>query len=399
MVMINMLLVFIVSLFLFVGNCPAFTYDPNAANVFFVHGFNVSEQGARTWAATMFKGLYQSGARMNFHPVSWKSDAGASWNYHANVTNAFVTAGYLAQMVNEVGGRRVVIAHSLGTMLAASAIQDHGMQVDKLIMLNSAIPSEAFDPTLADTNPSNRLVHDDWMEYPSRCWATEWHALFDAGDARSKLTWRGRFRDVGAVAVNFYSSGDEVLEIFSDRHNPPFYEGLFDESTKGRYAWQKQELFKGRKTGTLAPVPGTSDWSGWGFETVLDTGLTGESVQYVNRYSAFDASQLSLDHLRTNAVFQLTPSSITNSAMSRFELDCHLAQGIPALSCAAGITDLSDIGILSIDINSTAYRPNGWPAGRDPPLANRWLHSDIKDVAYFYTHKVFEEIVRIGGLK
>ena len=85
--------------------------------------------------------------------------------------------------------------------------------------------------------------------------------------------------------------------------------------------------------------------------------------------------------------------------MSRFETDCHLAQGIPALSCAAGITDLSDIGILSIDINSTAYRPNGWPAGRDPPLANRWLHSDIKDVAYFYTHKVFEEIVRIGGLK
>lgn len=198
--MSNLLLVSIAMLFLFARNCHAFTYDPTAANVFFVHGFNVSEQGARAWADAMFKGLYQSGARMNFHPVSWKSDAGASWNYHANVSNAFVTAGFLAQMVNEVGGRRVVIAHSLGTMVAASAIQDHGMQVDKLIMLNSAIPSEAFDPTLAEVAPSNHLVHDDWMEYPSRCWATEWHALFDSGDTRSKLTWRGRFRDVGAVA-------------------------------------------------------------------------------------------------------------------------------------------------------------------------------------------------------
>ena len=46
----------------------AILLSPSAAgektNVFFIHGANVSEQDARAWAATMFKGLYQAGANM-----------------------------------------------------------------------------------------------------------------------------------------------------------------------------------------------------------------------------------------------------------------------------------------------------------------------------------------------
>ena len=100
--------------------------------MFFVHGANVSERSARGWASEMFKRLHQAGAVMIFTPVTWYSDAGPSYNYQANVSNAFVTAPRLATAVNEVSGRRVVIAHSLGTLVAASAIQDHGMQVDCL---------------------------------------------------------------------------------------------------------------------------------------------------------------------------------------------------------------------------------------------------------------------------
>lgn len=119
--------------------------------VFFVHGANVSEQDARVWASEMFKRLWQAGANMEFCPVAWKSDIGPSYNYQANVSNAFVTAARrLAPLVNAVPGRRVIIAHSLGTLVVAAAIQDYGMQVEKLIMLNSSIPSEAFDPSLAD---------------------------------------------------------------------------------------------------------------------------------------------------------------------------------------------------------------------------------------------------------
>ena len=196
------------------------------ANVFFIHGANVSEQDARAWAAEMFKRLWQAGANMEFHPVAWESDIGPSYNYQVNVSNAFVTASRLAPYVNSIPGRRIVIAHSLGTMVAAAAIQDYGMQVEKLIMLNSAIPSEAFNPDLADASPSNGLVHDDWTGYTNACWTALWHERFPVGDARRNLTWRGRFVGVKSVAVNFFSSGDEVLELYTDAHNPSWYNGF-----------------------------------------------------------------------------------------------------------------------------------------------------------------------------
>ncbi len=251
-----------------------FVAHAEKASVFFIHGANVSEQDAQAWAAEMFKRLWQAGADMEFFPVVWESNIGPSYNYHENVSNAFVTAARLAPQVNSIPGRRVVIAHSLGTMVAAAAIQDYGMQVEKLIMLNSAIPSEAFDSSLADDSPENRLVHDDWMDYTNVCWTAKWHELFADGDARSRLTWKGRFVDVARVAVNFYSSGDEVLEIYTIAHNPPVLAGAGDSSTKGRWAWHKQEILKGQKD--LVNRFGTTDWSGWGgagLRSVLGNGL------------------------------------------------------------------------------------------------------------------------------
>lgn len=359
-------------------------------NVFFIHGANVDEQDARLWAAAMFKGLYQSGANMEFYPVAWLSDIGPDYNYHENVSNAFVTASFIAPRINSVPGRRIVIAHSLGTMVAAAAIQDYGMQVEKLIMLNSAIPSEAFDPSLANYDPSNHLVNDSWMAYRSECWAARWHELFDESDDRRKLTWKGRFSKVAPVAVNFYSSGDEVLAIYTDAHNPPVLAGFFDSSTKGRWAWHKQEILKGVKGGLIQL--GATDWAGWSFRKNAMGFKTWSSseVDAVTDISVF----------KTNTVFALSPESMNAESIPRLIIDAHLAQGIPALSPAAGITDLSSAQIKSIDMNSSAMIPNGFTLeGRISDYAGNVLHSDIKDVAYFFTHKIFEEIVKEGNLK
>lgn len=172
------------------------------ANVFFIHGANVSEQDGRAWAAEMFKRLWQAGANMEFHPISWESDNGPSYNYQVNVSNAFVTASRLAPYVNSIPGRRVIIAHSLGTMVAAAAIQDYGMQVEKLIMLNSAIPSEAFDPSLADV----MMVKGYEDVLPAT------HALY--GDAISNLAPNQRrlFKDAGLVCHHLIRSYEEVDE-------------------------------------------------------------------------------------------------------------------------------------------------------------------------------------------
>lgn len=76
------------------------------STVFFLHGVNVSEQGARAWAVEMFKRLMRSGADMDFCPVAWYSDKGQPYNYHENVSNAFVTASYFAQLVNSTSAYR-----------------------------------------------------------------------------------------------------------------------------------------------------------------------------------------------------------------------------------------------------------------------------------------------------
>ena len=359
------------------------------ANVFFIHGANVSEQDARTWAAAMFKGLYQAGANMEFYPVAWQSGIGPSYNYHINASNAFVTASFLAPRVNSVLGRKVVIAHSLGTMVAAAAIQDYGMQVDKLIMLNSAIPSEAFDPSLGDESPNNKLVHNDWISYTNSCWTANWHKLFNASDARSRLTWRGRFAAVVPVAVNFYSSGDEVLELYPHSQNPAWYNGVSPSGNWGeRYAWHKQEIWKGRKS--LLGFIGTTEWSGWGFKC---------NALGIKVWSASDANAVADPSVfATNTVFNPYPESIMNPYATRLETDFHLAQGIPALSPPTGRTDLTGSGITSFNMNTTRFMANTWPRPADGQLGGKFLHSDIKNVAYFFVHPVFKKIVEVGGL-
>ena len=363
-------------------------------NVFFIHGANVDEQDARGWAAEMFKRLWQAGADMEFYPIAWESDIGQPYDYHVNASNAFVIASFLAPRINSVPGRKVVIAHSLGTMVAAAAIQDYGMQVDKLIMLNSAIPAEAFDPSLADESASNKLVHNDWVNYTNSCWAANWYKFFNAPDARSRLTWRGRFAAVVPVAVNFYSSGDEVLELYPHSQNPAWYNGVSPSGNWGdRYAWHKQEIWKGRKS--LLGFMGTTEWSGWGFK---------ENALGVKKWSAQEANAITDARVfSTNTVFNPYPISITNAVASRLEIDSHLTQGIPALSPPTGRTDLSHKGIPSYDMNGSQIKATTWP--REPAsigsddLGDNWLHSDLKNVAYFYTHRLFQKIVEVGGLR
>lgn len=377
------------TLFTFAAILSPFTARAEKANVFFIHGANVSEQDARAWASEMFKRLWQAGANMEFYPIAWESDIGPSYNYQVNASNAFVTASRLAPYVNSIPGRRVVIAHSLGTMVAAAAIQDYGMQVEKLIMLNSAIPSEAFDPSLADTSPTNRLVHEEWTGYTNACWTSEWHKLFVSGDARNALTWRGRFAAVVPVAVNFYSSGDEVLELYTDAHNPSWYNGFSPSGNWGeRYSWHKQELYKGRKS--LLGFIGTTAWSGWGFKS---------NMLGVRVWSAGNANAVTDPSVfATNTVFNPFPISITNAVATRLEIDSHLTQGIPALSPPAGRTNLASVGITSFDMNTTHYMANTWPRPNDGELGGRFLHSDIKNAAYFFVHPVFRKIVEVGGL-
>ena len=69
---------------------------------------------------------------------------------------------------------------------------------------------------------------------------------------------------------------------------------------------------------------------------------------------------------------------------------------MPALSFAAGRNKFSTIdGDGFADYNmSELIDTTSWPR---ESLA--WKHSDIKDIGYLYTYKVFGEYVKRGGLR
>ena len=372
-------------------NPPYTTAD--AKNLVMLHGANVSPAQSEKWGDYIFKRFWHSGFRGNYYFVSWTSDLGVTGaNYQENVSNAFVTASSIAETIKAIPGDKVLMAHSLGNMVVSAMIEDHGLVPSAYIMCNSAVPIEAFDPEIEGTNV---LVHQEWVDYPTNTWSKSWHTLFPEADSRSKLTWRGRFPSVAQYAFNFYSTGDHCLELFQNNHPGPFdYEG--DDSQRfEQYCWHKQDIWKGR-AGLTEGLGGTS-WSGWGFA---------KNALGLRKFSVTEAQAMSLtpEVLTTNTVFRINPESMNTNVIERLVLDAHLAQGIPAWAPATGAMPIRQtLGIpnFNLEITDPAYtgieRPNGWPSFSS--WGTRWLHSDMKDRAYFYVFKFYEKVMEVGGLK
>ena len=385
------------------GCCAQGFGDPNR-HVIFVHGFNISEQEARTWGATMFKRLFQSGNKATYHVFNWKGDEG--WPdpglfYHQNVANAFAAAPQLAAYVGAMSGSKVVIAHSLGNMVVASAIADYGMAVDKFIMLNAAVPVEAY--AVASHNhglASNPMLHTDWSGYQNKAWASCWNEHFSqsgVNDDRAKLRWKGRFASIPpSVMYNFYSPGDEVLMINMD------YSVLYP-TTGGEfrlYAWQKQERFKGRSM-----VYGTS-WSGWGFghptctEQVWDASAQAW-VYLTHEYypDTVAANAASVSQIMDFPVFTRYPDEMFTNAIPLQVQNEILAKGIPALSPPAGNSPIPGLDAdhnINLDVMDV-YKMNGWRL--HTRYGSAWLHSDWMNMSYQFVYPLFDKIVEIGGLR
>ena len=360
-------------------------------SLIFLHGANVTTEAAEEWGDIIFKRVWLSGARARFYNVDWRSDIGSDANYHENASNAFVVASQIVSTINGIPGEKVVMAHSLGNMVVSSMIHDYGLQVSKYLMCNSAVPAEAYDRSMSLR--TSKLVHPDWEEYPTNSWTASWHTLFkdDLNDDRKHLGWPGRFTNVLSKAVNFYSTsdhgGDEVLELATD-NDVGILTGI--TSSLAHHSWHKQELFKGRGLGVGA---GATDWSGWNVD---------ENVFGWNRIQLSQALQMTDADFKTNTVFYCYPASMNSTNITLLVRGAHLALGIPALVAATGVTDLSAIldqeNSFNLDLtNPGIEHPNGWPSKSSYP--NRWLHSDMKDVSYFFNFKFYEKAIEKGGLR
>lgn len=58
----------------------------------------------------------------------------------------------------------------------------------------------------------------------------------------------------------------------------------------------------------------------------------------------------------------------------------------------------------AVDLNSTLPeggipRPNGWGRNEESFYKLNWLHSDMKDMAYFYVFRLYDQLIQKGILK
>ena len=240
----------------------------------------------------------------------------------------------------------------------------------------------------------------DWHAYTNACWASNWHRLFadNPNDARGKMGWAGRFTEALANATevyNYYSSGDDVFKEFATV--PSRLDGI-DEAVE-MYCWQKQETLKG-----AAVVAGTA-YGGWGFHTwtlpqlVHDIGGGYHYEDMTYRYDPEDAAEMLADgSITNNPVFNRDFSPMFDSAASQDDQWLAVAKYVPAVSSPVGGNAVARIA-NNINMNLTSGdgsvpRPNGWGRASSHKYGLDWQHSDMKDMAYFYVHKLYEQLIQ-----
>ncbi len=291
-------------------------------------------------------------------------------------------------------------------MVACEALRQ-GLYVSKYFMFDAAVASEAFDASLqnADTATRNKYVPTSWRTYPQRSWASYWYTWFlsDPNDARRLMGWPGRYTEAlthAGEVYNYFSSGDETFE---EEENPPWLlTGII--SSPAYYCWQKQETRKGSYS--IAGTP----YGGWGFhswvvnegEVLYSPGIPPIDMSRVKHFTVEDTEDMvALGTIPDTPVFNRGYAPMFNRNATQDEVFMTLAKCVPAISSPVGGTNINvDVILENIDMNlddiKGVQRPNLW--GRRPTKSS-WLHSDMKDMAFYYVYKLYEQLIQKGNLK
>ena len=412
-------------------------YQPNETTVFYFHGFKVSKTYSEGWNADAFKRLYQSQSNAKFVGVAWpgmnENRSFPGLFFHRCAEEAFTCAKKFADFYENAKlnkKRTVLMAHSLGNMLVSSAIQDHDVSPSAYFMLNGAVASEAYDAKRyrADPGQTQHLIYPEWYmadeygdSYPLMTYSTEWHKLFadgtsEADKSRAALTWIKRFDQVPVrtTMYNFYTLGDEVFEINKGKD---FWQGTgarlmlknigpswlkfikWLDIDAARYCWQKQEIGKGIEHMNFMS---DSDMGGWGFNprpgATVEQAEGNNNLRWYQRYATRDLTDTpeTRGKLKKNPVFNVKPENVFKDLTSVLSKDLQnkmLCDAIPVISTAMGRTYASGSWIGE---NMDDYKSE-W--GRDDDTYDtRWLHCDLKDMAYFFTYKLWDKFVELGSL-
>ena len=403
--------------------------SPSADNRHFilVHGYNTNHEEARGNAAEFYKKLWQSGSDAMMTAVEWRGDQSqfeifgltVTPNYFVNVENAFLAARPFAEACKKLTGEKILVGHSLGNVLISSAIKDYGLDYTKFVMLNAAVPREAFDASAYDED----LVDDDWLGEEVKSEgegeggksltnhldrAARWYRNFagheyDPYEYRRKLAWRGRFANLPRT-VNYYSPTDNVL-LNPDPHepDPDKYEETevwiaylnrlgvrTPEKTNQKTGfgfWSFSEKMKGTWvvdaiSSFLAESDAMKREAGWG-----------ENDDYEEK-DVFDPANTRftpfLDaRMKTRGMLDILPAETERLRAQ------HLADAIPAESFAAGANEVATLA--NVNMEGFIGENKEWPVFEGEEVhTNEWKHSTFREVAFYHTSALYTSLAAVG---
>ena len=123
----------------------------------------------------------------------------------------------------------------------------------------------------------------------------------------------------------------------------------------------------------------------------------------MERYAPDQAAAMVADRsITNNPVFNRGFSPMLDGNASEDDQWLAVAKYVPAVSSPVGGNEIAAL-MNNVDMNLNSElngvpRPNGW--GR-VPVKNQipWLHSDMKDVAFFYVYKLYKQLIQKGKLR
>lgn len=379
--------------------------------VVFLHGYNVHAQRARAWQAEVFKRLHVMGNRARFVGVTWYGNTGlrvggTSLDYHQAVFHALQTGDQLKPALKFLDpAKTTVMAHSLGNMVACQAIQRGDLTPRRYLMLNAAVPTEAF--ASVEAFEAGNMVENSWRgkggTYAPAFFASNWYDRFPENDPRSKLKWVNLFERMrtGGFAINCYSEGDDIVRCPERIDSISIVQQIRED---GFAAWKSQELLKGlRWSESLGSWGMDRDQAGWSrkrfwpterpdpvynpyFREFLEPGMTSQDVNTVQALLS-----------QPRVVYDL------------------YARALPALSYGAGARRIvgfndghNNDSKKADDLTNYNFEAKGrygdkapfWPtvnhgnqADPEDQRKNRWLHSDFRNAALPFVSPAFKYFI------
>ena len=220
--------------------------DESKQTIVFVHGWNMSPEGAENYAETMFKRCWWRGFKGRFAAVRWNTHWSSAFDnvpkvgevlgaylakYDESEHVAWMSGSALKDVFRSLPGDydTNLIAHSMGNVVCASALRA-GLEIDNYALLHAAVPASCYDEAESLKQQPKWAFYNGFL--PVHLW---FGATPDEDDdlVTRSMAYRGQLRNVHGNLVNFFLPADHATQ----------------------YAWELNNALKPDSTFAYLPTP------------------------------------------------------------------------------------------------------------------------------------------------